>query len=106
VDALRDQIAIAAMAIFLDRALQIEDGYAPAVVAARAYQLADAMLTERGTQPIRTIDGRCVNGFKTHRWDLETLTCFRCHIAATKDARHRWIRLVHPRTVKKLTREA
>ena len=81
----RDVLATAAMPIFLRHALAIEDGYSPAVVALQAYRLADAMLRERDRpragEACRPALG-CINGFRLHRWDPITLTCFRCHAPA------------------------
>jgi len=91
----RDQAAIAAMAVFLRRALALPaDAYVPAVVAAQAYQLADAMMLERTRGAIVPVvpgapDGRCINGYRAHRWDPTTLTCFRCRRVATTEARTR-----------------
>lgn len=98
---LRDEIAIAAMTEFLRHAMAIEDGYAPAVVAAQAYRLADAMLIERlaagSLLPAAqgkvghgyTLMPACLNGFRSHRWDLNTLTCFRCRKDAPIEVRSR-----------------
>jgi len=89
----RDAIATAAMPIFLAHALGIVDGYAPAIVARQAYQLADAMLTERTRAKVAearpTPGGLCVNGYRAHRWNPITLTCFRCGTPAHATARGR-----------------